>query len=1693
MASQQDITQVVVQAITKGFKQARKDMQDLNQGVESVGRGARRGGRELDKFGRGVKGAGGISSNTTKNFSKMQQTIDGGGGNTGLVRAYALLAANVFAVTAAFGVLQRAAAVDKLTESMEILSTRGGQDIEVLSNKLKEASGNAIALDMAFRQVSLASSAGLSTAEIEGLTTVAKGAAISLGRDLPDALDRIFRGAIKLEPEILDEIGLFVRVDEAAKKYAQQLGRTVTSLSQADKRQAFLNEILDQGISKFEEYADTVEPDAFTQLAASLTDIALSLTKFFTGVFEPFIKFLAENKVVLGGVFVAIAGSLLNKAIPAIGQFMTGSAAAAEQARMEAQEYIEGVAAKANAGIKEAKREAKERLRIAEDTRKKQEEKMGKTPTFRSQAAGAKENRAKLEDKTLSRAQRQVEIEKRLEILDKAKKRAKDDSLKLIKKEERALKKNLKTLEDIKREEKQIRDLKKEKVSIESLEGSGAARRLQKLQNQETFSGAIANAAGATETGTGGFFGMKDGFKTLNAEFDKMDPKAMKLEGTMGKLTMGFQKAKGGLAVLAGGFQNMMMVMGPYIMLAGVVLTVLTALFKVFATGQKESKKLTSSLENLSQITEKIGERQEKQLSIMNDQTKTFQEQQSATLALITSNNELANSTLETIKRFEDFQKASNGLQNTWQGFLSIFGSSQQQKTFDEVNIAVDELLQSLSRQGDDLMLNKLMDEGTMKLKLNIKANERLIEVQQMRKESTREIAEATTGYNEATVQSIVNNGNLAQKIALVGNVAFNDMTLKQKLAASSMIFFGDQAENTSKDIAEGLNISTEEATELFAEMAIITDVQSKRLKSFQSAVKGAEDSVGKFQQSFLPRTKADEILGSLEAITASFEALMEPINETREMIGKEFTAEMDHAFDPAKVSEFLKRFDEEDNPIRKIFSPQQLKLIQSFDATTKEGQEAALEVIKNVTTQYSIYQMNILSAKQEQKLLNEEQKLFNTLQKQGGIAGEQIALRKLANIRLERNMIKDNNEMLLDTVSLSRVQQEEAVRLLNTATDHNDVLAITEKFGITSSQLYALQGSHYEVINSEAKALLAEETLLLDVRELNLNSLLTQIKAAEKLNKAIQEGKELDAKIATTAKDLPAFKSAQLTIEAAEKEAELKQISFTIQSQLQQVQLQIAEKEAQSLAKREFMLEKEMAIQERAEKMRLIEEGQDRIAADPSLAVDKYGNQSELQRNIGDMLKNQIPELDEIINKEFTPAMADATTQGLIDGLRSNLGVLADAFEQQGENAAKAFVVAVKETILGAEGTGLGGVRTIAAAMKTEETAKKRIDELEAKRPSDLTEKDKLELETLREKVKLLGKLNTTYMQLTTTAMNYASVLKGLGPDGEFAAAVIEGTVGITNAFMSMREQLDGLPDAAAQAAAGFTDQDMAQAKMAIGAEFAANALQQIGAMMAANSKHQVAEIDRQIEAEKKRDGKSKESVAKIAAMEKKKEAMQRKAFNQQKKVQMAATIASTAAAIVASVNPVIGLGPVAGIPLAAMHAAMGALQLAVIARQKFEGGSGDVPKAQMQTLNIGKRSSNVDVTQRATAGELNYLRGGRTTGQDLGGAGGAMGRRGYGMGKRGYAMGDEGIVVGERGPEIITPAAPIDITPNFALGGGETNVNFSINAIDAAGVEDVLMNQQGNIIRMIREAANENGERFLETVDTQTYGSNT
>ena len=77
-------------------------------------------------------------------------------------------------------------------------------------------------------------------------------------------------------------------------------------------------------------------------------------------------------------------------------------------------------------------------------------------------------------------------------------------------------------------------------------------------------------------------------------------------------------------------------------------------------------------------------------------------------------------------------------------------------------------------------------------------------------------------------------------------------------------------------------------------------------------------------------------------------------------------------------------------------------------------------------------------------------------------------------------------------------------------------------------------------------------------------------------------------------------------------------------------------------------------------------------------------------------------------------------------------------------------------------------------------------------------------------------------------------------------------------------------------------------------------------------------------------------------------------------------------------------------------------------------------------------------------------------------------------------------GYVVGEQGPELFMPDRPGTIIPNDEISSSSQNVNISINAIDSRGVEQVLVEQRGNIIGMIRDAANNIGEEFYEDIDT-------
>lgn len=294
--------------------------------LQGIGTKAEKASKGLDKTSksarntdRNLRGVAGMSSNTTKNFSKMQQGLSGG-----LVPAYAALAANVFAVTAAFGVLSRAAGVKQLTEGLLFTGRAAGQNLSIVTDNLREITDNAISSADAMRALAIGTSAGFSESQMEGLTKVAKGASLALGRDMTDALDRLTRGAAKLEPEILDELGIIVRLDRVTEDYAASLGIATSELSEFDRRMAFTNAIVEQGNRKFGALAEAIDVNPFNQLAATFDDLIKTVVNFLNEALGPLASFLASSMPAMVGSIAVLGGTVVRQMVPGINDAAAG-------------------------------------------------------------------------------------------------------------------------------------------------------------------------------------------------------------------------------------------------------------------------------------------------------------------------------------------------------------------------------------------------------------------------------------------------------------------------------------------------------------------------------------------------------------------------------------------------------------------------------------------------------------------------------------------------------------------------------------------------------------------------------------------------------------------------------------------------------------------------------------------------------------------------------------------------------------------------------------------------------------------------------------------------------------------------------------------------------------------------------------------------------------------------------------------------------------------------------------------------------------------------------------------------------------------------------------------------------------------------------------------------------------------------
>ena len=253
---------------------------------------------------RALKGAGGISSNTTKNFAKMSQGITGG-----LVPAYATFAAHIFALSAAFNFLKNAADIENLRKAQTSYAVSTGTAIRSITNSIREASQGMLDFRAAAEAAAIGAAKGFTTSQMTSLAEGAAKASAALGRSYDDTFNRLLRGVSKAEPELLDELGITLRLEKATKDYALAIGTTEDKLTAAQRSQAVYNETMRQLNENFGDIETMSNP--FVKLSNTFDDLIKKITQQVLPAFVSIAEFLNNNAKAAATAIAAIAALIL--------------------------------------------------------------------------------------------------------------------------------------------------------------------------------------------------------------------------------------------------------------------------------------------------------------------------------------------------------------------------------------------------------------------------------------------------------------------------------------------------------------------------------------------------------------------------------------------------------------------------------------------------------------------------------------------------------------------------------------------------------------------------------------------------------------------------------------------------------------------------------------------------------------------------------------------------------------------------------------------------------------------------------------------------------------------------------------------------------------------------------------------------------------------------------------------------------------------------------------------------------------------------------------------------------------------------------------------------------------------------------------------------------------------------------------
>lgn len=191
----------------------------------------------------GLEGGAQFSSGFTAQLRKLSpviRTLLGGALLGFVVQSLRRITTEISAAVRAAGEFQQ---VERGFASLNV--KKGLSPVETLAELRDATHGTVDAMELMRRSNLLLNSAlPLTSKNIGELARLTRRLAESQGKDAAEGFDRAARGIAKLEPELLDELGITVRVEDATKKWAAANHRTVESLTTAERQLAFYNAVV---------------------------------------------------------------------------------------------------------------------------------------------------------------------------------------------------------------------------------------------------------------------------------------------------------------------------------------------------------------------------------------------------------------------------------------------------------------------------------------------------------------------------------------------------------------------------------------------------------------------------------------------------------------------------------------------------------------------------------------------------------------------------------------------------------------------------------------------------------------------------------------------------------------------------------------------------------------------------------------------------------------------------------------------------------------------------------------------------------------------------------------------------------------------------------------------------------------------------------------------------------------------------------------------------------------------------------------------------------------------------------------------------------------------------------------------------------------------------------------------------------